>query len=377
MDAAIGLLRDLIAIDSVNPSLVPGGAGEAGVAERIASALTATGIDVEVTDVAPGRPNVVGVIEGRSPGRALMLCGHLDTVGVEGMTAPFDPVLRGGRLYGRGSQDMKGGVAAMIDAATEIVRHGGLAHGRLIVAAVADEEHASAGAEALVADHTADGAVVTEPTDLRLATTHKGFEWVEVVTRGRAAHGSRPVEGRDAILHMGRVLTRLEVVDAALAAAPAHPRLGRASLHASTIHGGQALSVYPDRCVLRVERRTVTGEPADIGLAEIRTALDALGCEDTSLDAAARQLLTRPPHEIPDDHPICSALTDVMRGRGLDAAPTAMSFWTDAAVLAQAGTPAALFGPVGAGLHGAEEYVEIDSVCTCRDALVETIRLFC
>ena len=181
MDAVIGLLRDLIAIDSVNPSLVPGGAGEAGVAERIASALSAAGIDVEVTEVAPGRPNVVGVVEGRSPSRALMLCGHMDTVGVEGMTAPFDPVVRGGRLYGRGSQDMKGGVAAMIDAATGIVRRGGLARGRLIVAAVADEEHASAGAEALVAAHTADGAVVTEPTDLRLATTHKGFEWVEVL----------------------------------------------------------------------------------------------------------------------------------------------------------------------------------------------------
>ena len=377
MDAVIRLLRDLIAIDSVNPSLVPGGAGEAAVADRIASALRAGGIDVEVTEVAPGRPNVVGLVEGRSRGRTLLLCGHMDTVGVEGMTAPFDPVLRDGRLHGRGSQDMKSGVAAMVDAATEIARRGGLAQGRLVVAAVADEEHASAGAEALAASHTADGAVVTEPTDLRLATAHKGFEWVEVATRGRAAHGSRPAEGRDAILDMGRVLARLEAVDAALAAGPGHPRLGRASLHASTIAGGQALSAYPDRCTLRLERRTVIGEPPDVGLSEVQATLDALRGEDAAFDASARQLLSRPPHEIPEDHPVCRALGRALRRRDLDAAPTAMSFWTDAAILGRAGIPAVLFGPTGAGLHGAEEYVEIDSVGVCRDVLVETARAFC
>ena len=245
------------------------------------------------------------------------------------------------------------------------------------MAAVADEEHASAGAEALVAAHTADGAVVTEPTDLRMASTHKGFEWVEVTTRGRAAHGSRPADGRDAILHMGRVLARLEAVDAAFAAGPAHPRLGRASLHASTIHGGQALSVYPDGCTLQLERRTVTGEPSDVGLAEAQSILASLRGEDAVFDASAHQLLTRPPHEIPDDHPVCRELGRALRRRDLDAAPTAMSFWTDAAILGRAGIPAVLFGPTGAGLHGAEEYVEIDSVRMCRDVLVETIRAFC
>ena len=377
MDPVIRLLRDLIAIDSVNPSLVPGGAGEAAVAARVAAELRAAAIDVETTAVAPGRPNVVGVAEGRKPGRTLMLCGHTDTVGVEGMTAPFDPVERDGRLYGRGSQDMKGGVAAMIDAAIQVARNGGLAAGRLVVAAVADEEHASAGAEALVAEHAADGAVVTEPTDLRLATTHKGFEWVEVEARGRAAHGSRPNDGRDAILLMGRVLGRLEAIKNALKTGPTHPRLGRASLHASTIHGGQALSVYPDRCVLRVERRTVTGEAPDVGLKEVRAVLSVLGREDAEFEASARQLLTRPPHEIGVDHAICGALGQILRERALDAAPTGTSFWTDAAILGRAGTPAALFGPTGAGLHSPEEYVETDSVLTCRDVLVELIRTFC
>ena len=377
MDSVIRLLHDLIAIDSINPSLAVGGAGEAAVADRIASALRAGGVGVEVTEVAPGRPNVVGVIESGSPGRTIMLCGHMDTVGVEGMAAPFDPVVRDGRLYGRGSQDMKSGLAAMVDAAIGIARSRGLPRGRLVVAAVADEEHASAGAEALVAVHTADGAVVTEPTDLRVATTHKGFEWVEVATRGRAAHGSRPAEGRDAILHMGRILARLETVDAAFAAGPAHPRLGRPSLHASTIHGGQALSVYPDRCTLQLERRTVSGEPSDAGLTEVQAVLAALRRDDAAFDASARQLLTRPPHEIRDDHPVCRELAAALSRRQLDATPTAMSFWTDAAILGRAGIPAVLFGPTGAGLHGAEEYVEIDSVGVCRDVLVETVHAFC
>ena len=377
MDSVIILLRDLVAIDSVNPSLVPGGAGEAAVAGRIAAALRAAAVDVELTEVAPGRPNVVGVVEGKTPGRALMLCGHTDTVGVEGMAAPFEPVVRDGRLHGRGSQDMKGGVAAMVDAAVQVARNGGLSRGRLVVAAVADEEHASTGAEALVKVHSADGAVVTEPTDLRVATAHKGFEWVEVETRGRAAHGSRPADGRDAILHMGRVLGRLEAVEAELEAGRTHPRLGRASLHASTIHGGQALSVYPDRCVLAVERRTLVGEPPDAGSMEVRGVLSALAREDGDFDASARQLLTRAPHEIADDHPLCAELRRIVRRRGLDDTPTGMSFWTDAAILGGARTPAVLFGPSGAGLHGPDEYVEIGSVSTCRDALVELIRAFC
>ena len=377
MDAVIDLLRDLVAIDSVNPALAPGGAGEAAAADRVATALRAAAIDVEVTEAAPGRPNVVGVVEGRSAGRALMLCGHTDTVGVEGMAAPFDPVVRDGRVHGRGSQDMKGGVAAMVDAAVEVARAGGLPRGRLVVAAVADEEHASAGAEALVAAHAADGAVVTEPTDLRIATAHKGFEWIEVETRGRAAHGSRPADGRDAILRMGRVLGRLEVVEAGLRARPSLPRFGRPSLHASTIHGGQALSVYPDRCVLGVERRTVAGEASDAGFAEVRAALAGLAAEDDEFDASARRILSRPPHAIADGHPVCIELRQALRRRGLDAAPTGMSFWTDAAILGRAGTPAVLFGPAGAGLHGPEEYVEIDSVRVCRDVLVEVARAFC
>lgn len=376
-DPVLALLRDLVAIDSVNPVLAPGGGGEAAVAEHAAGVMRRAGLDVAVTDAAPGRPNVVGVLEGRAPGRALMWCGHLDTVGVDGMRQPFTPVVREGCLYGRGAQDMKSGVAAMIDAAARLAVGGGLPAGRLVVAAVADEEHASLGADALVRDHAADGAVVTEPTDLRMATCHKGFEWIEVETRGRAAHGSRPADGRDAILRMGRVLARLEAVGARLAAGPAHPLLGPASLHASTVSGGRELSVYPDRCRLSFERRTLVGEPPDVGLAEAQGILDALTREDGEFEGSARPIFARPAHELPVDHPLCRALAGVLARRGEAAEPVGMSFWTDAAVLTAAGTPAVLFGPRGAGLHGREEYVEIDSVLACRDILIDLARDFC
>ena len=377
LDTVLTLLRDLIAIDSVNPSLVPGAAGEAAVAARVAGALRTAGLDVEVAEVAPGRSNVVGVLEGRAPGRSLMLCGHLDTVGVEGMAAPFDPIERDGCLYGRGAQDMKGGVAAMVDAVSSLAARGMLPTGRVIVAAVADEEFASVGAEALVRERTADGAVVTEPTDLTLATGHKGFEWVEGETRGRAAHGSRPVEGLDAILRMGRVLTRLEAIGTHLRTRPMHPLLGTASLHASTISGGRELSGSPDYCQLRCERRTMTGEPEQVGLNEVRGVLEELCDADPEFEAAARPVFSRPPYEVPVDDAVCLTLAEVMRAHGLDTGPTGMTYWTDAAILGNAGIPTVLFGPGGAGLHGPEEYVDIDSVRVCRDVLKALVMEYC
>jgi len=259
-DPTIALLKDLVAIDSVNPSLVPGGAGEGAIAERIAADMRASGIDVRVSEAARGRPNVVGLLDSGRPGPALMLCGHSDTVGVEGMAAPFDPLVRDGKLFGRGAQDMKGGVAAILAAARRLAQSPAGLKGRVIVAIVADEEYASLGADAVVKEWTADAAVVAEPTDLAIGIGHKGFEWVLVETHGIAAHGSRPDDGVDAILMMGRVLGELDALERAFMAGPPHSLLGRPSLHASLIGGGRELSTYPDRCTLSIERRTVTGE---------------------------------------------------------------------------------------------------------------------
>jgi acetylornithine deacetylase len=377
MSSTLELLRDLVSIDSVNPSLVPGARGEAAIAQRIAAELMSIGLSVNITEIAPGRPNVVGLLEGRAQGRALMLCGHIDTVGVAGMERPFEPLERDGRLYGRGSQDMKGGVAAMIGAARAIAESGGLPGGALVVAAVIDEEHASLGADALVTTYRADAAVVTEPTDLDIAVAHKGFQWVRVETRGRAAHGSRPLEGRDAILRMGRVLTELESLDRRLQAAPAHPLLGTASLHASLISGGRELSSYPDTCVLQMERRTLPGETARAALDEVEEILKSLRRDDPELDGSAALTFGRSPYAIAQDHPLPGLLAGAAVGVGHAARQVGMTFWTDAAILGAAGIPSVLFGPGGAGLHSTEEYVRLRDVEICRDALVALARTFC
>lgn len=374
VDPTLALLHDLVAIDSVNPSLVPGARGEAEIARRVATACIDSRLQVEVTEVARGRPNVVGVLEGRAPGPALMFCGHLDTVGVAGMERPFDPVTRDGRLYGRGAQDMKGGVAAMIGAARLIAESGGLARGRLIVAAVIDEEHASLGAEALVAKWRADAAVVTEPTDLDIAIAHKGFQWVEVDTRGRAAHGSRPRDGRDAILRMGRVLSRLESLDRRLQLGIPHAILGTASLHASVIAGGRELSSYPDRCSVQLERRTLPGEAPGIALREVQDILEAARREDPEFEGDARLLFGRDGYEIASSHPLPGMLERAAASAGCAPRRVGMTFWSDAAILGAAGIPTVLFGPGGAGLHSAEEYVRVEDVLQCRDGLAALVR---
>ena len=376
MDPVITLTSELVAIDSVNPSLVPGAAGEQAIAAMLADHMRRLGLDVHVRDVAPGRPNVVGVLEGRAPGRSLMFCGHVDTVGVAGMAAPFEPRIRDGRLYGRGAQDMKAGVAAMVDAA-RLVAERGLDRGRLIVAAVVDEEYESIGADALAAEWHADGAVVTEPTDLQVAVGHKGFAWLEVETIGRAAHGSRPLDGRDAILRMGRILQRLEALDRELQSKPPHPLMGTGSLHASIIEGGRELSSYPDRCRVLMERRTIAGENGQTALEEVLAILRGLRAGDDEFEADAVLKFARPAYEVAPDHPLPRALVASARDAGCVTATTGMSFWTDAAVLAGAGVPSVLFGPGGAGLHSVEEYVNVSEVVACRDALTSLARRWC
>lgn len=367
-DPCLALLRDLVAIDSVNPSLVAGAAGEGAIAGAIAAHLRRMGLAVEIREVAPGRPNVVGVLEGSEPGPTLMFCGHTDTVGVEGMAAPFEPVERDGLLHGRGSQDMKGGLAAMIDAA-RVARERGFRRGRLIIAAVIDEEYASLGADALAADWRADAAVVTEPTGLQVGVAHKGFAWMEVETRGRAAHGSRPLDGRDAILRMGRVLAGLEAIDRDLQARPPHRLMGTASLHASVIDGGCEWSTYPDWCRLRLERRTVAGESGESSLVEIEGLLARLRAEDAGFEASAAIAFARPAYEIPPGDALPARMVRAAAAAGVTASLVGMSFWTDAAILGSAGIPCVLFGPGGAGLHSPGEYVRLADVVSCRDAL--------
>ena len=258
---SLEILFELIRIESVNPTLVSGGAGEQAIAEFLSGFLKSEGIRSELQRVAPGRFNVVAAVQGSRPGPRVLLNGHLDTVSIAGMKQPLVPVLKDGRVYGRGSQDMKGGLAAAVSALLALSRHREDWQGEVVLAAVADEEDLSLGTSWLLRhwpkERPFDFALVLEPTDLQVATAHKGFAWVEVATRGKAAHGSRPAEGVDAIRLMGQVLGHLDRLDRDLQRRPFHPLLGSGSLHASLIQGGRQWSSYPDRCRLKYERRTV------------------------------------------------------------------------------------------------------------------------
>jgi acetylornithine deacetylase len=216
--------------------------------------------------------------------------------------------------------------------------------------------------------------VVTEPTDMQVAVAHKGFEWVEIETEGRAAHGSRPREGRDAIRMMGRVLNGLDAIDRELQSKPPHKLLGTASLHASLIEGGRELSSYPDRCHMQMERRTIPGEAPGAAAREVDQVLAKLRGEDPDFKATSKSMFARSPYELGVDHELPKAM---LKASGSTSGPTGMSFWTDAAILGEAGIPSILYGPTGAGLHSIEEWVNIPSVLKVRDSLVNLIRDWC
>jgi acetylornithine deacetylase len=371
----VELTSALVAIDSINPSLEPGAAGEGEAATFVVDWAKAAGLEVELVEATPGRPSVVARARGSGGGRSLLLCGHLDTVGIGAMTAPFEPRIEGDRLHGRGSYDMKAGVAAALIACRDAASLG-LA-GDVVVAAVADEEHASVGVQEVLATVEADGAIVTEPTEMEIVIAHKGFAWLEVEVRGRAAHGSRPHLGVDAIVKAGPILTALGALDARLGSTR-HPLLGRGSVHASLINGGNDLATYPERCTIGIERRTLPGE----GTAEVERELAGLlaGCReaDSVLEASARTLLVREPLETSEDEPVVAALREAA-AEVLGSRPplSGASFWADSAFIAGAGIPTALFGPGGEGAHAAEEWVSIRDTESCTRVLTRTASAFC
>jgi acetylornithine deacetylase len=352
------LAARLVAVDSVNPGLVPGGKGERELAMFVADWCADRGLDVEVIGVE--RPSVIATRRGSGGGRSLLLNGHLDTVGVVGMEAPHEPRIEDGRLYGRGAYDMKGAVAAILLAAAEA---SGL-RGDVIVTAVADEELASIGTEAVLERVRADAAIVVEPTELRLAVAHRGFVGFELETTGVAAHGSRPDLGIDAIVKMGPVLVALEELGERLQAGPRHALVGPGSLHASLIEGGQELSSYPARCVLTGERRTVPGETVE----QVERELGEI-----SGGAVLRLGVSREPFETPAEHPFVELVGRAAGTREHVGVP----FWTDAALIAGAGTPTVLYGPVGEGAHAAVEWVDLDSLERVRDVVLRTAVEWC
>jgi acetylornithine deacetylase len=376
MSVLSDLLASLVAIDSTNPDLIPGAAGEAEIAGFIASWLERLGLDVRLVGSVAGRPNVVAIAHGSGGGRSLLLNGHMDTVGKGGFADAHRPRLQDGRLYGRGAYDMKGGLAACMLALVEAKRH--KLPGDVILTAVMDEEYASLGTTRVLESVRADAAIVAEFTELQLILAHKGFIWFDIETTGRAAHGSRSDLGVDAISHMGRVLVQLDDMDRALRSGPTHPLLGSGSLHAGLIRGGQEISSYPEHCTLRLERRTLPGEtPADVEAA-LLTLLHHQHTLDPDFRATLQAGLSRSPLETPEDAPIAQVVQRAASHVLGHPAPVAgVPFWTDAALLAAAGIPSVLFGPAGAGAHAAEEWVELASVELCAQVYLQAALEWC
>jgi acetylornithine deacetylase len=374
---AIALARALIQIDSRNPTLVPDSAGEGECARALASVLDDWGFAVDLSEIPPGRPNVVARL-GPADTPALMLNGHLDVVGVDGMThEPFAAEVRGNRIYGRGSADMKGGLAAICAAALEGVGSG--AKRQILVTAVVDEEYESLGMRALLASGvSADAAIITEPTRLAICPAHRGFAWFDVSLRGRAAHGSRYDIGIDAITHAGLLLAELEQLERTRDSGPHHPLLGRGSLHASKIHGGVGMSTYPEACDLAIERRTLPGESTEKAMVEIVDACTRVKARHANFDAKVTLTTAQLPSEVPPDAPIVRRLRRALERENVPVRIEGFSAWTDAALLNEAGIPAICFGPGDISMaHAAEEFVPVEEIGLATRVLTRVVREWC
>lgn len=375
---AQALTKALVEIDSRNPSLAPDGPGEKACAERLAEILSDWGFRVTLQEALPGRPNVIACIGGGDGGRSLILNGHLDTVGVEGMThAPWALEERDGKLYGRGATDMKGGIAAMCAAASRAAENG--IAGEIIVTAVADEEFESHGTRVLLASGIrAEAAIVTEPTRLAICPAHRGFAWMNVVVHGIAAHGSRYDVGIDAITLAGRLLAEVDDHQRTVLVNRTHPLLGRASVHASHINGGIGISTYPDRCTLEFERRTLPGEQAADFAQEMRDACTRLTARFPEFKAEVIPGFFQEPNDVPASHAIVARLATALEKRGLPAPIEGLSCWTDAALFTAAGVPAICFGPGDIALaHAAEEYVKLAEIDQATSVLTTVIQQWC
>lgn len=370
--AVLEILQELIRTPSVNPSLAPDEVhGEGAIAKVAQGWLTANGVKCWLEDAGVGRPNAVAEV-GDGKGPTLVFCAHLDTVGTKAMTIPpFEPKVEGNRVYGRGSYDMKGSAAAVMSAAAALLSES--LGGRVLVALVADEEYASIGAQDFVKRHRADACVLTEPSEGRLILGHKGFVWAEIVTTGRAAHGSRWDLGVSAIAKMGRIISALEDFDQVELRRRFHPLVGPASQHCSLIEGGSGLSTYAEECRLKVERRTLPGELPDRVMQELEEVICSTGEE-----AQVRCLLDRPPLSCDRESKIATCLREAATSVTGEAPEEAgVGYWMDAALFAAAGIPTVNYGPGGAGAHEAVEWVDLDSVVSCAQVLAETARRFC
>lgn len=376
--SCIERLRDYIAIPSVNPmgrSDVPEAiAGEARYAEEVRQNLRRLGLDAELLGD-PSRPSVLAEARTEAAIDTVLFASHLDTVPVDGMEIdPFDPVIQGGRVYGRGACDTKSGMAALLAALERVLERGTLRR-NVIVVGEADEELGGTGARDVLAhlegrQTRPDWALATEPTDLRLVTHHKGVALARLVAHGRACHSSDPGAGRNAIVSLARAVLALEELAADLAGRK-DPRLGPATLSVGRTAGGQAPNIVPDQAWLQMDRRLLPSEDPEQVRAEIEDALKRNGIEDVEIESCR---IEKGALGTPDNHPAVRACRSALEGLGISGESAAVAFGTDAGIFAQEGLPGVVLGPGSiAQAHTVREYVEISQVETAVEIFVSLL----
>ncbi len=372
----INTLQELVRINSVNPSLSEKGPGEEEIGLYIAAHLKKLNITTVIDRLGKGRMNVTGIIEGTGDGRSIMLNAHMDTVDVTHMKDPFSARIEDGKLYGRGAQDMKASIAAILSMAKKIRDQKVSFKGDIIVSFVADEEYNSIGTEHALKKYHTDGAIVTEPTELKVCTAHKGFGLFEFTTQGRAAHGGLPEEGIDANMHMAAVMQELSLMSDQLKQTKAHPLLGRPSIHIPVIKGGTAHFMYADQCRLILERRSLPGEKEKDTLKSLKAINEKL--LKKQINAEVSTLMWRDAFEGDKEGLMATSLCDAIKDiTGKNANFIGHSWWEDSALISAKGIDTVIFGPTGHGLHAAVEWVELQSVVTMADILFKTVTNYC
>jgi acetylornithine deacetylase len=373
----VTLLRQLVSIPSVNPSLDPYSSGEKDwvgekvIATFIADYLQGEGLEVHLEEVVPNRPNVIAIARGSGGGKSLMLNAHMDTVGVTGMYAPFEARVENDKLLGRGSLDMKAGLAAAITATVQAKNMN--LKGDVLLTAVIDEEHSSLGTEAVMQRYKADAAIVTEPSWMNLCLAHRGFAVFEIEVQGKAVHTSQQHLGVNAVMQAGKILAEIAAFDKVLQHKEKHPWLGVGSLQATLIQGGQELFTSPALCKLSVERRTLPHETKESVEYDMQELLRGLEAADPTFKASCKTLLYREAHEVAQDETIVQLAKKYLPDADFIGAP----YWMDSALIGAKGIPALVLGPGGGGMHQSEEWVSLGDVRQLVNVLESIIQEFC
>jgi acetylornithine deacetylase/succinyl-diaminopimelate desuccinylase-like protein len=374
------LLADLVRVESVTPWLIPDGSGERAVAEFMSSWLADLPVSVEIEEIEPGRVNLLATLRGDGDGPTLCINAHADTVGyVNWADRALSPEIRGDRMIGLGAADDKSGCAAGLLALRELVETGSRLQGDVMLACVADEEGVSIGTEHLVRTHPMDAAIVVEPDALpKLVVEHQGFGWIDVIVHGKAAHGSAPEEGIDAIVHMAEVIRRLDERDREEFAKTSDSPNGKTVFHTGTLHGGTDYATYPSIAVLGIEIGTQPGERLADRVREIEETFERCAKVLPGFRGEVDVKLDRDPFQAEGHQPIVEALDAAARKIiGGPFEPSGLNAWTDAALMQAAGIPTVLLGPARGNFHARDEWVPIPEVTSLAQILVEAIGTFC